>query len=114
MHHVDWRKLGDADLHAEVVDAKRKLEDICGTRIDEVSIPFGSYDRRVLAKLRLEGYRRAYTSGGGTVSPGAWLKPRNTLDRSWQSTNVLTELCARETFVGSARRALAQSYKALW
>ena len=39
MHHVDWRTLDDSSLHVEVAVAKRKLEDVCGTRIDEVSIP---------------------------------------------------------------------------
>jgi peptidoglycan/xylan/chitin deacetylase (PgdA/CDA1 family) len=114
MNHVDWRKLGNSELHVEIADAKYMLEDICGTEIDEVSIPFGYYDRRVLAKLRSEGYSRAYTSGGGTASRGAWLKPRNTLDRSWQGKNVLKELAARETYARRLRQALAGRYKALW
>jgi hypothetical protein len=44
----------------------------------------------------------------------AWLKPRNTLDRSWQETNVLEELAGRESYLGNLRRALGERYKALW
>ena len=113
MNHVDWRRLGDAALATEITAAKRKLEDICGHRVDEASIPFGSYDRRVLATLRSEGYSRVYTSGGGTVPSDAWLKPRNTLDRSWQGKNVLRELSARESYLRSLRRAVMGTYKAL-
>lgn len=113
MHHVDWRKLDNAKLHVEIVDAKHMLEEICGSSIDEISIPFGSYDRRVLTKLKSAGYRRAYTSGRGTARAGAWLTPRNTLDRSWQWKNVLEELAVREPYLGKLRRALVESYKAL-
>ena len=112
-NHVDWRKLGDAELHVEIVDAKRKLEDICGCTIDEASVPFGSYDRRVLAKLRSSGYRRAYTSDGGTVAPDAWLKPRNTLDRSWQWKIVLEVVPARQSYLGRLRRTMTRKFKAL-
>jgi peptidoglycan/xylan/chitin deacetylase (PgdA/CDA1 family) len=113
MDHVDWRKLDESRLHAEIAGAKHKLEDLCGSRIDEVSIPFGSYDRRVLAKLRSEGYGRVYTSGGGMARRCAWLKPRNTLDRSWQWKKVLEGLAARETPMNRLRRALAERYKSL-
>jgi peptidoglycan/xylan/chitin deacetylase (PgdA/CDA1 family) len=114
MNHVDWRRIDNSGLQVEVADARHRLEDVCGARIDEVSIPFGAYDRRVLAKLRSEDYRHVYTSGGGTARHDAWLKPRNTLDRSWQETNVLEELAGRESYLGNLRRALGERYKALW
>jgi peptidoglycan/xylan/chitin deacetylase (PgdA/CDA1 family) len=113
MHHVDWRKLGDAELRTEISDARDKLQDICGSRIDQVSIPFGSYDRRVLTKLKSEPFRHVYTSGRGLALSEAWLKPRNTLDRSWQGKDILKQLAARESHIGHLRRALAGMYRAL-
>jgi peptidoglycan/xylan/chitin deacetylase (PgdA/CDA1 family) len=113
MHHRDWRKLNDVELEVETADARRRLQDVCGRGIDEVSVPFGSYDRRVLAKLRLEGYRRVYTSDGGAVKPGMWLTARNTLDHSWQGKNVLEELAAHDTIARRFRRAIVTQCKAL-
>jgi len=113
VHHRDWRKLDDTELDEEIAGARRMLEDLGGAAIDEAAIPFGSYDRRVLAKLRLEGYRRAYTSDGGVVRPDSWLKARNTLDRFWQHKNVVDELAARDTLTKRLRRTLACRYKAL-
>lgn len=113
MHHRDWRKLNDAALDAEVIGAKKMLEDVCGTVINEVSIPFGSYDHRVLTKIRSENYQYAYTSDGGTVRHDRWLKTRNTLDRSWQWKDTLAELAARDSFVSCVRRAAVRRYKTL-
>jgi peptidoglycan/xylan/chitin deacetylase (PgdA/CDA1 family) len=113
MRHVDWRKLNDIELEAEISGARRALEDVCGRNIDEASIPFGSYDGRVLAMLRSEGYRHVYTSDGGMVRRESWLKARNTLDRSWQRKNVLEELSAGDSFARRLRRALVGKYKAL-
>ena len=38
--------------------------------------PFGSYDRRVLARLRRSGVQCAFTSDGGHARPGSWLQNR--------------------------------------
>jgi peptidoglycan/xylan/chitin deacetylase (PgdA/CDA1 family) len=114
MHHVDWSKLDDARLHIETVDARHRLEDICGCEIGEASIPFGRYDRRVLAKLKAEGYNHVYTSGRGFTTPEAWLKPRNTLDRSWQRRDILSDLSIRDSYLSRLRSGLAQTYKSFW
>jgi peptidoglycan/xylan/chitin deacetylase (PgdA/CDA1 family) len=111
MRHVDWRSIDDAELHSEVSVARRVLEDVGERDVDEVGIPFGSYDRRVLAKIRSEGYRHAYTSDGGTVRPSSWLKARNTLDRSWQRKSLLEELTARNSLARRLRRGIMNVYK---
>lgn len=112
-HHRDWRKLDDTELDAEIAGARKMLEDLCGAAIDEAAIPFGSYDRRVLAKLRSEGYRSAYTSDGGVVRPDSWLKVRNTLDRSWQRKNILQRLAEQDSIVIRLRGVLVGRYKML-
>ncbi len=114
MHHLDWSKLDDARLQIEIVDAKRKLEDICGCEIDEASIPFGRYDRRVLRKLRTEGYSRVYTSGRGVATRDAWLKPRNTLDRSWQWKDIPKDLALRDSYLRRLRFNLSHVRKSVW
>jgi peptidoglycan/xylan/chitin deacetylase (PgdA/CDA1 family) len=92
MDHRDWRKLSSVELDREIGDARRKLEDICGCLVETAAIPFGSYDRRVLARLRQEGFRCVYTSDQGVSRSTGWLKSRETLDRSWQGKDVLASL----------------------
>ena len=79
LHHRDWRRLPDDELEVEVAGSRRTLSHIVDSEIDEVACPFGSYDRRVLKALRAAGYRRAYTSDGGSTSPGGWLAARTTI-----------------------------------
>jgi peptidoglycan/xylan/chitin deacetylase (PgdA/CDA1 family) len=81
MHHRDWRRLSDDELDEELVTARTRLEDAAGTAITEASVPFGSYDRRVLARAR-RCVARLYTSDGGSARGGAWLQPRTSLTRA--------------------------------
>jgi peptidoglycan/xylan/chitin deacetylase (PgdA/CDA1 family) len=113
MNHRDWRELDPAELNKEIIEANRILEGMCGCEITEASVPFGSYDRRILAKLKSAGYRTVYTSDGGLAPRHSWLKPRNTLDRSWDPRHVIEELIARNTSVARVRRFLIGSYKRL-
>ncbi len=82
LHHRDWRTLGDGELHAELTASRRALAEIIDTDVTEAACPFGSYDRRVLRALRVAGYRRVFTSDGGTHAAGSWLSARTTVDRS--------------------------------
>jgi len=80
--HVPWRHLSPDRLHAEIVDSRRVLEEVCGGAVDTAACPFGSYDRRVLHGLRQAGYRLVYTSDGGASTGNAWLQPRTSVTRS--------------------------------
>ena len=79
MHHRDWRTVDQSGLVEELGTARKRLTDLCGSPVVTAAVPFGSYDRRVLAGLRGEGYECVYTSDRGLAGAGAWLKPRNTL-----------------------------------
>lgn len=79
LYHRDWRSVAGDELHRELVDSRRTLAGICGQSIDEAACPFGSYDRRVLGALRSAGYRRTFTSDGGSCSSSAWLAARTTI-----------------------------------
>jgi peptidoglycan/xylan/chitin deacetylase (PgdA/CDA1 family) len=77
--HRDWRRLEPAQVKEELVDAHRVLDELAGEPVSRVSIPFGSYDRHVLRRLRQARVSRAYTSDGGRARSGAWLQARNSL-----------------------------------
>ena len=79
MRHTAWRGLGDRTLHEEVVDAKGVLERAVGRRVTRAACPFGSYDRRVLHRLRESGYEHVYTSDRGTARPDGFLQARNSV-----------------------------------
>ena len=81
LRHRDWRGLSDGELHEELVDSRRALEELLRVEVEEAACPFGSYDRRVLHGLREAGYRKVYNSDGGSARVGAWLAPRNTVHR---------------------------------
>jgi len=79
MRHRPWRRLDDASLEEELVEARARLERIAGAPVTEAACPFGSYDRRVLRALRRSGYRTVYTSDRGHAAAGSWIQPRNTV-----------------------------------
>lgn len=88
MHHRDWRTLDKTELVDEVSAARKRLEDVCGLPVTKAAVPFGSYDRRVLAQLRVEGFDCVYTSDGGFARYGSWLKPRNTLGMASRQEDI--------------------------
>ncbi|MFC5822059.1 polysaccharide deacetylase family protein [Nonomuraea harbinensis] len=85
--HRDWRTLGTREAAEELSAAHHLLGQLVGEPVSRVAIPFGSYDRLVLNRLRRMGVTRAYTSDGGRARPGSWLQPRTSLrhdlDRGW-------------------------------
>jgi peptidoglycan/xylan/chitin deacetylase (PgdA/CDA1 family) len=75
----DWRRLDDRHADRELKDAPKLLGDLCGRPVRRYSLPFGSYDRRVLTRLRQAGATRVYTSDGGAASRDGWLQARTEL-----------------------------------
>jgi peptidoglycan/xylan/chitin deacetylase (PgdA/CDA1 family) len=111
MRHLDWARTNARDLTEEIFAGKSALEDICGCKIDEVAIPFGSYNRRVIEKLRELGPRCVYTTDGGYARVDDWLKPRNSFDRTWQKHDLISELDNEHSFSRRVRRLISQRYK---
>ena len=74
--HVYWTRLDRGALDAEITGSKRVLEGILATKIQTVAIPFGNYNRSVLAALKVAGYTKVYTSDPGFAYPGQWQIPR--------------------------------------
>jgi peptidoglycan/xylan/chitin deacetylase (PgdA/CDA1 family) len=85
--HRDWRRMDTDAAQREIYDTLRVLTDLAGCRVSRVAIPFGSYDRHVLHRLRQAKVTRAYTSDGGRARPESWLQSRNSvrydLDAGW-------------------------------
>src|SRR5262245_39685422 len=100
MHHRNWRKMHDAALTEEVDVTRKVLEDVCGEPITSAAIPFGSYDRRVLAKLRASKFQQIFTSDSGLAEREAWLKSRNSLSAKCKPQDI--------------HRLLARKYTGLW
>jgi peptidoglycan/xylan/chitin deacetylase (PgdA/CDA1 family) len=77
--HRDWRRIDETQAAQEFTGAHRVLAELTGHPISRVAIPFGSYDRRVLKRVRQAHVARAYNSDGGRVNPTSWLQARNSL-----------------------------------
>jgi len=111
--HRDWRRLTPSQVDEEFVDAPRVLAELTGQPVTRHSIPFGSYDRKVLGRLREVKAMRAYTSDGGRTRRTSWLQARNslrhTLDKQWVERVML----GRPTLPQRARRLAATTLKGI-
>lgn len=105
--HVDWRKLDAQSLHAETVAAWARLTEIIGGPVMMVSIPFGAYNRRVIAHLRSQGFAEIYTSDGGTARAGALIRARTSLRSDMSSGTIENILTARQSLCTRMRRAVS-------
>ena len=76
LQHHDWTQLGPDRLKHEITQGQLLLEELTGTKITTLAIPFGAYNDLVLDSLRTQKYAHVYTSDGGTAAPDAWLQPR--------------------------------------
>jgi peptidoglycan/xylan/chitin deacetylase (PgdA/CDA1 family) len=102
--HRPWRGLPDDALDEEIVGAKQALETEIGASVSIAACPFGSYDRRVLRRLRSAGFERVFSSDGGWTSAEAWLQPRNTL-RSGTGEEDVAEIAGHRGPAAKIQRA---------
>lgn len=65
--HAHLPRLTDAELRAELVDAKAKLEDILGHPVTSFAYPYGEWDARVRDAVIAAGYQRACATTRGVV-----------------------------------------------
>jgi peptidoglycan/xylan/chitin deacetylase (PgdA/CDA1 family) len=91
MHHRAWRGMSAVDLDEELVLAREVISDCSGAQVVAAACPRGSYDRRVLARLRALGYAEVLTSDRAPAGAGRWLQPRYSITRS-DSLSGITEL----------------------
>jgi peptidoglycan/xylan/chitin deacetylase (PgdA/CDA1 family) len=83
MNHRYLTSLGDSELSVEITEAKDRLEQILGVRVDHLSCPGGFWSSRVSRVARLSGYRSVVTSrtGVNTELTDAYCLTRVTMTR---------------------------------
>jgi peptidoglycan/xylan/chitin deacetylase (PgdA/CDA1 family) len=109
--HRDWRRLDQNQVHQEMVEAHRVLDELAGEPVTRVSIPFGSYDRHVLRRLRQAKVTRAYTSDGGRARRDSWLQSRNSLRHNVDTTWISRVVYRAPTLPVLARQLAARTVK---
>jgi len=113
MNHRDWRRLDSDALEIEISGARRELEDIIGQPVTNVSIPFGSYDRRILRRLVQENWDVIYTVDGGFALNTLKLKPRTSITSNMLGYDFLKELMRTPRLHTRLRRSLTRVWKRL-
>ncbi|MFV0317277.1 MAG: polysaccharide deacetylase family protein [Microthrixaceae bacterium] len=109
--HVDWRSVDESRLHAEIVDARGVLAKLIGEPIEMVSVPFGAYDPKVIARLKAEGYTEIHTSDGGTVPKGALVLPRTSIRSDMDDDFVERVLKGDHAPAPTLKRALSATVR---
>ncbi|MFI7449290.1 polysaccharide deacetylase family protein [Nonomuraea sp. NPDC049714] len=109
--HRDWRTLDAGQAAEELSAAHHLLGQLTGEPVSRVAIPFGSYDRRVLSRLRRAGVTRAFTSDGGRARPDAWLQPRTSLKRDLDSGWTARVLAGGPSLPRRAAKLAMRLYK---
>ncbi len=99
--HLDWRTLDAPALREETHDARAQLESVTGRPVTAVAVPFGAYNRRVMAHLLRAGFAEILTSDGGRADAGARIKPRTSLRSDMEAETIEAIL---EDRVGPLRR----------
>ena len=111
--HVDWRATDDETLAREIDGAREVLAETLAAPVDEVAIPFGSYDRRVLNHLKRSGVGNAFTSDGGRAPRSGWMIPREIYTTAW-TADTIPDLVHREPpLTARLRRTLVDTVKRL-
>jgi peptidoglycan/xylan/chitin deacetylase (PgdA/CDA1 family) len=111
--HRDWRRLDEGQARQEITEANRVLGALTGQPVSRVAIPFGSYDRHVLRRLRHAGVTRVYTSDGGRARPASWLQPRTSIRHDLDGSWVNRVIHGPSPLPLRARRAAARVVKRL-
>lgn len=106
--HLDWRRLDAAGLARETEAARARLASVLGRPVTAVSVPFGAYDRRVMAHLRRQGFAEILTSDGGATRPEATIKPRTSLRADTDDATLDAVIADRVPPVRRLRRALSR------
>ena len=71
LNHLFFSDLSKDDLHRELTESKKVLEDKLSLPIHFISLPGGFYSRRVLKAAQNAGYKGVATSGPGLNSLGS-------------------------------------------
>lgn len=68
--HPDLVVLGDERLRFELLESRRRIEEVVGSAVTNIAYPAGRFDDRVVAFTDSAGYVGGWNKGGGPVQPG--------------------------------------------
>lgn len=105
--HVDWRKIGAADFADETVTARAEVAEASGQPVTSLGVPFGGYNRSVIARLKAQGFAAIYTSDSGSSRPGARIRNRTSLRSDMPPARIAALLDDAEAFKPRLRRAVS-------
>jgi peptidoglycan/xylan/chitin deacetylase (PgdA/CDA1 family) len=111
--HRPWTQLGGEELDEELRVSRRRLEQVVDKTVGEAACPFGSYNRRVLNRLRAAGYHKVYTSDQGLARQDDWVAARNTIMRNYSLQQVESMIQPRPRGVPAFLRMLKRTVKRL-
>jgi peptidoglycan/xylan/chitin deacetylase (PgdA/CDA1 family) len=124
--HALLTHCNDQELQQELAEARLRLEDGLGDRVDSMSLPGGRYNARVIAACRAAGYTQVFTSrpqsepipAGSVVGR---LNIRSTNSAEWvarvldPSTGLLAQLERGDRMKSGLKSLLGDRlYAALW
>lgn len=110
-NHRDLRTLEPGSLSGDIAAASGILSKATGTRITEFAVPFGGYNRQIIAALKANGIERIYTSDRGLAEDDQPLLPRETLTTGMASLRLPDDLMVSSSITLRLRRAAARAYK---
>jgi peptidoglycan/xylan/chitin deacetylase (PgdA/CDA1 family) len=60
--HPRLSELAEADARREILESRRRLEVLVGSKIDTLSFPYGDFNDRLIGWCREAGYKRVFTT----------------------------------------------------
>jgi peptidoglycan/xylan/chitin deacetylase (PgdA/CDA1 family) len=109
---VDLTALESTKRKQQVCSSKTILEQLLGTTIEKIGIPYGNYSRSLLRDLRMFGFKEIYTSDGGPMLQNTDVLPRTSVRRNMSMADIENILRGRERKIRNIRRRLAMTRKA--
>tara|TARA_A100001011_G_C13975753_1_gene701165 strand:- start:48 stop:731 length:684 start_codon:yes stop_codon:yes gene_type:complete len=65
LSHLDLTIISIGDLRNEIESSKKYLEDYFQVSVDNFCYPFGKYNKNVINLVKLNGYKKAFTTNRG-------------------------------------------------
>jgi peptidoglycan/xylan/chitin deacetylase (PgdA/CDA1 family) len=109
--HRDWTALAPDEIVYEITEPKRVLAELTGQPVEAAAIPFGRYDRGVLAHLSQAGFAHVYSSDGGPWRQGQRPIPRTSLTSAMTGADIDRILHGPDPLARRLRRNAARAYK---
>lgn len=105
--HIDWRAAPPQVLETETATARQRLAEVTGVPVAAVSIPFGAYNRHVIAHLKAQDFAAIYTSDGGAAGPDGLIRSRTSLRSDMTADRIGDIMRGREKAKTRLRRAMS-------